>query len=117
MVGITLILQGLAYLFDRHHLRFEPWMAGALALVGGAFLLAGFLTPVAGILTALASIAIALSLIPVPAQNLFSDKLATIEVAAIAMAIAFLGPGAYSLDARLFGRREISIPNTSRTLG
>jgi hypothetical protein len=31
--------------------------------------------------------------------------------AAIAVAVIFLGPGALSLDARLFGRREIIIPN------
>jgi hypothetical protein len=30
--------------------------------------------------------------------------------ALIAIAVICLGPGAYSLDARLFGRREIIIP-------
>jgi hypothetical protein len=29
-------------------------------------------------------------------------------------AIALLGPGAFSIDARMFGRREILIPNTPR---
>jgi hypothetical protein len=31
----------------------------------------------------------------------------------MAAATALLGPGAYSLDARLFGRREIIIPQAS----
>ncbi len=31
-----------------------------------------------------------------------------------AVAITFLGPGAYSLDARLFGRREIVLPSGGR---
>jgi len=31
-----------------------------------------------------------------------------------AAAITFLGPGAYSLDARLFGRREIVLPSGGR---
>jgi len=33
--------------------------------------------------------------------------------AVIALAVICLGPGAYSLDARLFGRREIIIPTRS----
>ena len=32
------------------------------------------------------------------------------NLAAISAALALLGPGAFSLDARLFGRREIIIP-------
>lgn len=31
----------------------------------------------------------------------------------IPIAVAFLGPGAFSLDARLFGNREIIIPRSS----
>jgi hypothetical protein len=31
------------------------------------------------------------------------------------VAVVFLGPGAFSLDARLFGRREIIIPPVSRS--
>jgi hypothetical protein len=31
-----------------------------------------------------------------------------------AVALALLGPGAFSLDGRLFGRREIVIPPSSR---
>jgi hypothetical protein len=32
-------------------------------------------------------------------------------VMAVSTAIALLGPGAFSLDARLFGQREIIIPD------
>jgi uncharacterized membrane protein YphA (DoxX/SURF4 family) len=32
----------------------------------------------------------------------------------VTVALLFLGPGAYSVDARLFGRREIVIPRRSR---
>jgi putative oxidoreductase len=37
------------------------------------------------------------------------------EVITLAVTIALLGPGAFSLDARMFGRREILVPNTSRS--
>jgi uncharacterized membrane protein YphA (DoxX/SURF4 family) len=115
VVGFTLVLQGLAYLIDWHELKLEAWTAGTLAVVGGICLLTGFLTPIAGLFTALVSIAITLSWIPVPARNLFDNNLVIIDVFAMATAIAFLGPGAFSLDARLFGRREITIPTISRS--
>jgi hypothetical protein len=35
---------------------------------------------------------------------------AAFNLAAISAALVLLGPGAFSLDARLFGRREIIIP-------
>ena len=115
VVGFTLVLQGIAYLIDWHQLRLAAWMAGTLAVVGGICLLTGFLTPIAGLFTALAGIAITLSWLPVPARNLFDNNLVIIDVVAIATAIAFLGPGAFSLDARLFGRREITIPTIPRS--
>ena len=52
---------------------------------------------------------------PVPVPNLFDEKLSAILAAIIAVAIVFLGPGAFSLDARLFGRREIIIPPRVRS--
>ena len=50
----------------------------------------------------------AISALPLPAQSLAG-------VIILAAAIALLGPGAFSVDARLFGRREILIPNTLAT--
>jgi uncharacterized membrane protein YphA (DoxX/SURF4 family) len=38
------------------------------------------------------------------------DKLSTIFAAMSVAALGFLGPGAFSLDARLYGRRVIRIP-------
>jgi uncharacterized membrane protein YphA (DoxX/SURF4 family) len=38
------------------------------------------------------------------------STLAAFNLAAISAALVLLGPGAFSLDARLFGRREIIIP-------
>jgi uncharacterized membrane protein YphA (DoxX/SURF4 family) len=38
------------------------------------------------------------------------STLAAFNMAAISAALILLGPGAFSLDARLFGRREIIIP-------
>jgi len=42
------------------------------------------------------------------------SKLALLPIIAIAGAIALLGPGAFSIDARLFGWKEIVIPPACR---
>jgi uncharacterized membrane protein YphA (DoxX/SURF4 family) len=71
--------------------------AGAAAL-----LLAGLWTPIAGILMAVAELGLAFS---VPA-----DPWMHILLAALGVSLAMLGPGAWSVDARLFGRKRIRIP-------
>jgi len=76
----------------------------------GAFLLAGFVTPLVSAALALGSLATAFSWISPPERSIFSSVLPAILVASIAVAIAMLGPGTFSVDFRLFGRREIIIP-------
>ncbi|HEU4386626.1 MAG TPA: hypothetical protein VFV34_02430 [Blastocatellia bacterium] len=43
----------------------------------------------------------------------FDGRLTVLLLVMISAALALLGPGAYSLDARPFGRREIIIPGAS----
>jgi uncharacterized membrane protein YphA (DoxX/SURF4 family) len=89
------------------------WMAIA-SLASGLALLAGILTPVAALVTGLGAIGCAFSLLPGPAvSNLIDSRLAAVLIAIVATAIACLGPGAFSVDAYLFGRREIIIPRRS----
>lgn len=68
---------------------------GSLVLVVALLLLIGFMTPVAG------SIGAAIGLTSATATGLC--------LLIIAAAIVLLGPGAYSIDSRLFGRREIRL--------
>jgi putative oxidoreductase len=71
--------------------------AGAAAL-----LLVGLWTPVAGVLFAIVELGLAL-FHP-------GDRWMHMLVGALGIVLAMLGPGAWSVDARLFGRKRIRIP-------
>ena len=81
--------------------------AGALVLTSVALML-GFLTPIAAAFLGAVGAATLFGWPPL-APLLLCSKLAVGEFVVMALVQAVLGPGAFSLDARLFGRREISI--------
>lgn len=114
-LGVTAIVQGVGYLADRTDPACTAWWAGLLGLALGGLLLIGIMTPIACLLLGIISIGVGLSWVPVPTQNLLDNRLSLVFVIIVAVAIILLGPGALSLDARLFGRREIIIPHASRT--
>ena len=90
---------------------FAASAAACVAIAAGVLLLIGFLTPFAGILLGLGGGAILLSILSAPDPNLLDSRVSMVFVVVVAAAIVFLGPGALSLDSRLFGRREIIIPS------
>ena len=73
-----------------------------VAAAAAALVLVGFWTPVAGVLLAVAELCLAFSHA--------SDPSIHILLSALGAALAMLGPGAWSVDARLFGRKRIQIP-------
>ncbi len=111
VVGLTLVFQSAVYFSNWRSLKLQTLVALALTCLGGLGVLAGTLTPLASLLVIVGGIGYALSWIPAPTPNILESKLVLANLIAIAAAILFLGPGAFSLDARLFGRREIFIPN------
>ena len=86
------------------------WGAGLLAMASGACLVAGVLTPAAALAAAVASIGVGLSLLPPPPSEVLGAAPASWLVATMTATVVLLGPGAYSIDSRLFGRREVVIP-------
>lgn len=79
-----------------------------IAAAGGVVLLAGLWTPVIGALVALDEIWIALSLYSPQREETWTH----IFLAIVTVSLAMLGPGAWSLDARLFGRKRFDIDRT-----
>jgi len=110
--GMAVFTQGAFYLGGPNSTA-ATWSAGLLAIAAGVLLIMGFMTPIAGALVGLAGLGLAFSLLPLPVPNLWNSELVVIFGLAILLAIVGLGPGAFSVDARVFGRREIIIPPTS----
>jgi uncharacterized membrane protein YphA (DoxX/SURF4 family) len=112
-IGVTLVAQGIAYLSDWRNPSVAMWAVGLLTVASGALALIGYMTPLAGAVGGLVSLATWFPWFPSTAPNLFVTRSSTILTAAIAIAIVCIGPGAFSLEARLFGRREIIISKRS----
>jgi putative oxidoreductase len=97
--GIALTHDGVGEMLmapERHGIIWQ-----SLATIGGVLLIVGLFTPVAGVLAVIVELWTALS----RADNLRI----CIVLAIVGAALAMLGPGAWSLDARLFGRKRIDI--------
>ena len=89
-------------------MAFLSWTTVIIALFAGACLLAGFLTTVFGAVVA-ADVAVAALWLQAPSSHGMTGVLPETTVIVVATAVALLGPGAYSVDARRFGMREIVI--------
>lgn len=113
VVGAAAIILGRAFV-ERGNPTIWVWFVGLLAGTSGAFLLVGFLTQFAAFLAALAGAVIGLSQLSPLTTGLFGARLSILFLMSLATATLLLGPGAFSVDARLFGRREIIIPPRTR---
>jgi uncharacterized membrane protein YphA (DoxX/SURF4 family) len=111
LVGCSVIALGVGY-FQAANQRILSLGLGIVMFAGGVCLVAGLMTPLIAILAAAGGIGIALSWLPSPDLSLFDSYLTIINLIVLSIAIALLGPGAFSLDARMFGRREIPIPSS-----
>jgi putative oxidoreductase len=101
LTGFTLIHFGIA------NLRQDPPLATVvlqtIGIGAGIFLLVGFWTPLAGALAATVKVCIVL-------MRYFShpdDPWIPIIQAVLSAVLAMVGPGAWSIDALLFGRKRI----------
>jgi uncharacterized membrane protein YphA (DoxX/SURF4 family) len=110
-VGIVVIAEGSIVLSARGS-ALGLLIAVALILVG-TMLTVGVLTPFAGLLAALMSALGGTPWLALSSATSVDDWVGRLFFVIVSLAIALLGPGAFSLDAYLFGRREIVIPRQS----
>ena len=81
--------------------KLGPAIFQLLAIVAGLLLLAGLWTPIAG---ALAAVIYGWEIFSAP-----GDLWTKILLGTLCVALALLGPGAWSVDARLFGWKRIDV--------
>lgn len=85
----------------------EPTALAALQVAGaaaGVLILAGLWTPVAGLLAGIEQLSMAFTNTAIPSQSII--------LAVLAVGLAMIGPGAWSVDARLYGRKQILPPES-----
>jgi hypothetical protein len=81
-------------------------IVSALLITAGFLLTVGLFTPIVGMLVALVQI---YKFITIPA-----DRMVCFLIASLGAALAMLGPGSWSVDARMFGWKRIEPPPRKR---
>jgi len=90
-------------------------LVASFSFAAGLCLLLGVMTPIASLIVAFGAVAYHFFGITNPSGFVVSSFL-VLRITALAVATACLGPGAFSFDARIFGRREIHIPPLTETV-
>ena len=103
VAGFAFIAQAAATM---HNGPLTTFATAIVAILAGLCLLAGLWTPIAGSLVAAIGIWFACTHV--------EDPLASVLLATIGAALALVGPGAWSIDARLFGWKRIDIRDRNR---
>src|SRR5882762_1510473 len=98
----AILVYGLLTNFEKTT-HFPAVFAIVVAAAAALLLLVGLWTPLAGGALALVELCIAVSQI--------SDPLLSVILATLGGTLAMIGPGAWSIDALLFGRKHIDISN------
>jgi uncharacterized membrane protein YphA (DoxX/SURF4 family) len=110
-LGAIVLYEAGIDLFAGSNATMETWIVELLFAASAILLIVGLLTPCAAAVLGVLVIVAHLFFNPA-ACSLSASALFTALAAASAAAIVILGPGALSVDARLFGLREIIIPTT-----
>jgi uncharacterized membrane protein YphA (DoxX/SURF4 family) len=113
LVGASAVLQTALLIAAGRSARVAVATALAMAIAGVALTI-GFVTPIASALLCMGGAGIMLACLPPTPLFLFDSRMAAFEFVVMSAVLVILGPGAISVDARLFGRRQVEIPEAPR---
>ena len=100
LTSAILVHCGASHLLENAGLK--PTLPYLIGVIAGILLLVGLWTPVAGISTAAVGVWVSFAS---PAHGLTA-----IIVAILGATVAMIGPGMWSVDARLYGRKHLDAP-------
>ena len=107
LTGITLVVVRLI----EPSVAARDMVTGVVAIASGVAVLVGLFTPASA---AILAATVAWFWFPVNADVLRLGVPAALMTIAVSIAISLIGPGAFSIDARLFGPREIVLSRNAR---
>ena len=107
-VGGTSGLQSAFFIAATHH-AMGSTLAAALAIITSLALVVGLMTPIVTAVLCLGGIVATIDFGIVGYMPLFESAFSRLEFIVMSAALICLGPGAVSLDARLYGRRGIEV--------
>lgn len=84
-------------------------VSAALVIIVALALMVGFITPLASVLLTIGGMMVMLDPGIAGALPMFESWTARLEFIVLSAVLICLGPGAFSLDARLYGRREVHV--------
>jgi uncharacterized membrane protein YphA (DoxX/SURF4 family) len=111
-LGCALVLRAFACLDGRHNLNPLIAVIMLLMVLSALLIIAGYRTRVAVVAATVAIVVGMIACIGGPVLQVLDTRTTEVFAIMIAAALACLGPGAFSLDSRMFGRREIVIPRS-----
>ena len=111
-LGVALALTAFACVHDRNGWNPVIVIVILLMILSALLIIAGYRTRVWAVVAMLTIVAGMTSCAGGPVLQVFDTRTTEVFAIMIAVAVACLGPGAFSVDSRLFGRREIVIPKS-----
>lgn len=111
-LGGELALRAFTCLRERHD--WNPMIVTVILLMvlSALLIVTGYRTRVSAVAATVTTVAGMMSCTGGPGLEVLDTRTTEVLAIMIAAAVACLGPGAFSLDSRFFGRREIVIPKS-----
>ena len=109
VVGGSASLQAALLIATTHGAVTGSTVGAALGILAGLALIIGFMTPIASLLLGAGGVLLAVDPSLPSHLLLFESGMARLEFIVMSAALISLGPGALSVDARLYGRREVEV--------